>query len=310
RYSPGWARSLRSTMGKVPMMVGELGARGSRFSVTGVDQRSANIGARGDAEVPGNHPETAQATTLDEPSDAGDGCPRRKSRLALLLGVLAVSLVLLAAVTFTLPYYAVAPGLVLPVDDLLDVPEDRTYPTSPGTISLTTVSLRSLTAFEAVRGWLHPDIDVVPAPRVLGAPLNEESEENFAEQGQLSMGQSKDLAVLAALGRLGLLAERGNGALVSAVAEGSPAEGRLRQGDVLVAVDGRPTPVAGDLPAAIAARQPGETVRLDVVDTDGTPRTEEIVLRPSPHWARSGGRSTRCLPRRRSRAATSHLAHP
>ena len=69
----------------------------------------------------------------------------------------------------------------------------------------------------------------------------------------------------AALGRaLGL--ESGTGALVSAVEAGGPAEAAgLRDGDVVVGVEGKPIARAHDLPRTIAKYAPGTKVTLDVV---------------------------------------------
>jgi PDZ domain-containing protein len=56
----------------------------------------------------------------------------------------------------------------------------------------------------------------------------------------------------------------GGGLEVEAVARGGPSEGRLRVGDVITAVDGRPLRRAADLAARSAADRPGETIALEV----------------------------------------------
>ncbi len=65
--------------------------------------------------------------------------------------------------------------------------------------------------------------------------------------------------------------ERPEGALISRVERGGPAEkAGLKAGDVIRAVDGRPIVASGDLPATLGMATPGDTVRLDVW-RDGKP---------------------------------------
>lgn len=55
------------------------------------------------------------------------------------------------------------------------------------------------------------------------------------------------------------------GALVSSVEKGSPAaKGGLEPGDVILGIDGKTIEAAGELPAAVATKMPGETARLQV----------------------------------------------
>ncbi|HEX5759445.1 MAG TPA: trypsin-like peptidase domain-containing protein [Thermoanaerobaculia bacterium] len=79
------------------------------------------------------------------------------------------------------------------------------------------------------------------------------------------------------------------GALVMEVDEGSGAEragleptrrdrlGRVRLGDLIVAIDGEPIRSSGDLLLALEKRRPGETVRLEV-QRDGRRRVVSAVL--------------------------------
>lgn len=68
------------------------------------------------------------------------------------------------------------------------------------------------------------------------------------------------------------------GALVQSVSEGSPAaRARLREGDVIVELDGQPIRTVEDLYAAIREREPGQTVELTIV-REGDRRTVEVTL--------------------------------
>lgn len=202
--------------------------------------------------------------------------PRRFLRWGLpALGLLVA---LLATVTFTLPYYAIAPGSARQVNDLIDVPDDRAFPPR-GKVFLATVAISRVTPFEALQGWLDPDTDVVPEERVFG-PVRRRQ---FHRLNLQAMDDSKQTAAVVALRRLGFaVSEHGKGALVEAVEESAPAGGRLTQGEVITAVDGRATLLAEQALEAIRSKRPGESVRLDVDAASGAPRVEEIVLGSRP----------------------------
>lgn len=204
--------------------------------------------------------------------------PRPRRFLRWALPVLALLIALLAGVTFTLPYYAVAPGSARQVNDLIGVPEERTFPPR-GKVLLATVALSRVTPVEAIRGWLDADTDVVPEKRILG-PVRRV---RFNQLNLQAMDDSKQTAAVVALRRLGFaVAEDGKGALIEAVEAASPARGRLSQGEVITGVDGRPTLLAEDALEAIRSKRPGALVRLEVQGVRGEARVEEIVLGSRP----------------------------
>jgi serine protease Do len=56
------------------------------------------------------------------------------------------------------------------------------------------------------------------------------------------------------------------GALVSAVEKGSPADNAgIEPGDVIVKMDGKPIVDSSDLPALVADSKPGSTAKLEIV---------------------------------------------
>lgn len=216
------------------------------------------------------------------PVRSGEPVERRRSWLPLLLPVLVVSLLLLAGVTVTLPYYTVGPGEVVAVTGRIRVPDERGFPPR-GELLLTSVLLRSATALEALSGWIDDDVDVVPAPQVLGAPATPETRQEFSRQGRQSMGRSQEVAVVVALRRLGIaVPTKGAGALVTEVAPGSAAEGRLAPGELITGVGGRPVGAAEELVEVVQAHRPGDVLVLEVVGTDDTIRTEDIVPTQRP----------------------------
>lgn len=189
-----------------------------------------------------------------------------------------VLLLLLGAMQINLPYYALAPGDARQVNDLIRVPKDRSFPPR-GEVLLSTVSLSRVNALEAFFGWLDSDVDVLPEDLILGTTPRKD----FTQQNLQEMDTSKQLAAVVALRRLGYtVAEQGKGGLVVQVEKGTPAHGRLAQGDVVTGIDGRPTLLSQEVVEGIRLHAPGEPVRLDVLGVKGTTRVEEITLGRRP----------------------------
>jgi len=138
-----------------------------------------------------------------ENSTVSEPAPHRRNLLPLLIPLLLVSLLALGAVTYHLPYYAIGPGPSHPVDSLIHVPPDRAFP-HKGRFLLTTVSLRDVTVFEALRGWLDPDVDVIKIHRIIGTEPTKETLHKFDVHMQRDMQFSRETAVEVALGRLGI----------------------------------------------------------------------------------------------------------
>lgn len=200
--------------------------------------------------------------------------PRPRRWLRVTVPAVVAAVLLFGAGQVRLPYYALAPGEAHQVNDLVRVPEDRSFPPR-GKVLLATVSLGQVTVFEALQGWLDPDIDVLPEENVLGTTPRGQ----FTRQNLQLMDDSKQVAAVVALRRLGYpVAEQGKGGLVVEVEKGSPADGRLAQGEVITGVDGQPTSLSQQVVQGIRRHGPGETVRLDVLGLDGQTRMEQIVL--------------------------------
>jgi S1-C subfamily serine protease len=71
----------------------------------------------------------------------------------------------------------------------------------------------------------------------------------------------------------------GEGAVVAAVREGGPADrAGVRPGEVIVAVNRRPTPSAAELATVLAELRPGRRVQVDLVDPAGEKRSVTVTL--------------------------------
>jgi len=170
----------------------------------------------------------------------------------------------------TTPYDAIAPGLAEPVAPLIHLPGGPAKRVK-GQILLTTVEIGPVRVPELVRDWLDPNVQLQKrqvSPR-------KEQQQNVQE-----MADSEQAAVVVALRRLGrAVDETGTGALVEVVYNGTPAAGRLKAGEVIVAIDGRPTLLEADAAGILRQHRPGDVVALTVDPGGGRPtRVEQIAL--------------------------------
>jgi PDZ domain-containing protein len=187
---------------------------------------------------------------------------RRTATLVASIIVLVISLGLVTAIP--VPFVSFSPG---PVKDTLgaatkdkpviEITGHETYPTS-GELDLTTVSVtspnRDLTLPQAMRNWFDPHDDLFP--RDIIYPPNE-SADQVQQQNTEEMTGSQDAAVAAALQQ----AKVPFSPKVSTVSKGSPADGVLKPGDVILKVDGQ---------AVSQVPQVGELVRKNKVGDNVT----------------------------------------
>jgi putative serine protease PepD len=73
------------------------------------------------------------------------------------------------------------------------------------------------------------------------------------------------------------------GVYVNSVTRGGPAaKAGLKVGDVITAVDGKPTQTIDLLSSALAAKKPGQTVKLSIVEQNGAKKTASVTLGQFP----------------------------
>ncbi|HYV59575.1 MAG TPA: PDZ domain-containing protein, partial [Acidimicrobiia bacterium] len=195
--------------------------------------------------------------------------PRRRRRPLVAAGTVAAILavlVLLAGALIRLPYVLIAPGTASAVQRVVKVQGAPTY-AHRGQLLFLTVSVSGdrPNAFAVLSGWLDNDTDVVPEDDVLQGRSRAED----ARLNKLEMADSQMTAKQVALERVGYtVPTSGTGAVVTAVQKGSPAQGQLRVGDVITAVDGQPVTLADQLGPIVRSRPAGAPVMF-AVDRDG-----------------------------------------
>jgi PDZ domain-containing protein len=220
---------------------------------------------------------------LDTEPEAPPSTERRRriGWLLLLLGLAAASVLALSPA----PYVIEKPG---PVYDtlgsvqfqgnevpLIEIPGEETFPTE-GELSLLTVTIegnpeRLPTWVDIALAWLQPSQTVVPVDAVYPPGR---TVEQTTEQSQVDMENSQREAIAAALTELGYDVP---GRLVLAgTVEGSPAEGVLEEGDVVLSVNGETFKDVTSLREAIADN--GTSTAADVVvERDGDELSFEVV---------------------------------
>ena len=204
-----------------------------------------------------------------------------RTRRTVAAGVGLLVLVL-ALVAVPVPYVSLAPG---PTSDtlgsvdgtpLIAVEGTRTYPTT-GELLLTTVTVRErLLVPELLTAWWDDDVAVVPRDRYF--PPDSDPEE-FERRNAAAFDASQEAATVAALSELGY--DVPVEVVVAQVVPDGPASGRVRAGDVVVAVDGEQVGSSGALRDAVRTRSPGEDLVLDL-RRDGSPVEVEVATGAAP----------------------------
>ncbi len=155
----------------------------------------------------------------------------------------------------------ISPGDATPVSEVVSVSGVKTY-RHPGGVLFLTVSVADRPPLiRVLDAYLDPDSQVVPEQQVNGSLTPKQSNQLSVQM----MSQSQDLARKVALEKLGYAVPvSGRGAVVASVVQDSPADGKLRPNDVIVAVNGAPIQLADDVRPAVRAAPAGGTIALKV----------------------------------------------
>jgi PDZ domain-containing protein len=193
--------------------------------------------------------------------------PERHPWLGTAIALTFVLGIVVVGFNWVLPYYALAPGSARNVGSLVDATGTKTYP-AKGEVLLTTISLQQVHPVEALVGWLRSDVDVLPADKIRPPQT---SDKQYRQLNFEVMDESKQNAIVVALRRLGYdVKEKGEGALIEQVLPQFAAKGRLQEGEVIKAIDGKPIALVTDATTTISGHQPGDLLTIDVAQPDGT----------------------------------------
>ncbi len=196
--------------------------------------------------------------------------------VASFLAVLGI----IASMALPVPYVIVSPGPLFNTlgdfqgEKVVQILDTTTYPTD-GELNMTTVSERGgpygpLTVGEATVALFNDTMAVIPRDVLFPPDL---SDEQSKQRSAADFDEAQSNAVAAALGALDLpVTEQ---PIVAAVLTDGPVDGVLEPGDLVLAVDGVPTPTSADVAAAVQALPVGTEATI-TVERDGE-RTDEVV---------------------------------
>ncbi|GAB3134811.1 YlbL family protein [Microbispora hainanensis] len=192
----------------------------------------------------------------------------RRALTLLVAGFLALALAVIGAM-LPVPYVVLSPG---PTENtigdvkgkpVITISGHETYPTQ-GRLSLVTVAYQGgpdnrLDLITALRGWLDPTVAVVPEETLFPKST---SAEQVQEQNTQEMTDSQQSATAAALNALKIPTEKV--ITVAGTDKGTPADGKLKPGDEITAVDGKTVGELSSVASSVQSRKPGEQVTFTV----------------------------------------------
>lgn len=206
-------------------------------------------------------------------------------------GGVVVLLVVTLLILFSIPSgkFLLLPDTAHPVSPLVQVQGAR--PGRPGKLYFVDVVERRASELEALFPWIHPQGTLEPA----GAIVPPCATDAQAQQAQLQeMAFSQRVAAAVALRKLGYhVVVKPTGVVVSQLIAGTDAPCNLQPMDIIVSVDGTPTPTIAALHGALAHVKPGNvavlrvrrgaktlTVRIRTIPTPGDPGRALVGFAP------------------------------
>jgi PDZ domain-containing protein len=187
---------------------------------------------------------------------------RRRWPVAVVAVLVPIAAFVIGASLISAPYTELVPGDAVPVASLITVPPSRGH-SLHGKVLLTDVGVQNLRYIEYLYLKLFPNRDNTIVPT--GALTSNLPESEFNLQGVVDMAESQMTAKAVALRQLGYsVPEHDVGVTIYVIEPGSPAWRSLHVGDVVTSIDGAPTTSPAALQNAVRARQPGQTVTIQV----------------------------------------------
>jgi PDZ domain-containing protein len=204
--------------------------------------------------------------------------------LTLLIASVGTAVAIAVSVLVPVPYVILGPGPTLNTlgqdssgHPLITISGRASYPTS-GHLNMVTVSYQGcqgdrFNIFTALVAWLNPHEAVVPEGEI--CPAGQTQQQTQQQDTQQMTGSQQD-ATAAALAELRIPYQ----VVVVQTEKGFPAEGVLRAGDVITAVDGQPVTSQPGLTQMISARPAGSTLSL-TISRDSQTKHVQVATRQS-----------------------------
>src|SRR5579863_7809460 len=191
--------------------------------------------------------------------------------LTLLLAAVGVAVAIAISVLIPVPYVILGPGPTLNTlgkdssgQPLITITGHATYPTS-GHLNMVTVGYQggpgdNVNIFNALAAWLNPDEAVVPESELFPPG---QTQQQTQQQDTQEMTGSQETATAAALTQLHIA--YATQVIVMQVETGFPADGVLKAGDQVIAIDGKRVTSANSLTSLITAHPAGSTLTVAII---------------------------------------------
>lgn len=196
---------------------------------------------------------------------------------SLSLAVVALTVLVGVALLVPVPYVVMSPGLTentigtFKGEPVIVIEGAKTYPTS-GRLDLTTVSVTSpdseVRLPDVLNAWWSADEIILPRD-VVYPP--EQTVQQVKQENQTQMLDSMDAAIAVGLAKVGVDAVK---VTVHGVTPDAPADGVLREGDEIVAVDSITIVSTQAAVDAISSIAPGSRVTLEIVRSGDSQKVE------------------------------------
>ena len=224
-------------------------------------------------------PDQPDQVVPDAPAEARpEGFRWRRWMSWVAATAVVVVLVVIIGSAVRLPYYTISPGSA--VNLLGDVSEKKprisvdgakAYPTDDQIMLLFVRESARVNVWEWIQASVDPDIDLFKEAQFTGGLDPEE----VRVESDADMARSQLAAKKLALEAAGYTVPVGEGVTVLAVSPSRPAADVLKQGDVLLQVDGKPLDQPDSLSEAVKTHKAGDTVEV-VLERDGKQQTVQV----------------------------------
>lgn len=188
----------------------------------------------------------------------------------IIAGILFIIFLMLS--TYKMPYYVNKPGLA---DDLTDIVNVEDGHTAKGSLHLVTISSGQATPINYITAKLMPHQDIVPMKEA----RNGMSDELYMEHQMFMMENSQHAAMVVAYEAADKEVEIiPDGVHVIQVMDDMPADGKVKAGDKITAIDGENIKDAESLTDYVKEKQEGDVIDLDIERDDETLQEEVDVV--------------------------------
>lgn len=185
-----------------------------------------------------------------------------------------ITIILVASMFFTLPYYVSKPGMTKELEPIIEVEDGYS---EKGSFMLTTVRMGRANIYSYVAAKLGKYQEIYPLDMILG---EEETQEEYSTRQLHLMDSSKLNAIEVAYKKAGIPVEyRYKGVYVLNVLPNMPAEGKLQTGDRISKIDGKSFDSSGNFIEQVSNKKVGDTVSLTYT-RKGKTNEAKVVLKP------------------------------